>query len=110
MRHEVHDKVSLEIARHVAGGLADHPEWLQLARDNLARWMARNSASPGLMRCYREWLDLLDLPVPEIRRILLDESSEGQRLRQNSPFAGVMKPADLWALKRRIWEDEKTRT
>jgi hypothetical protein len=36
------------------------------------------------------WERLLERPLPEIRRALVDESREGDDLRQNSPFAGLL--------------------
>ncbi len=105
--HRYHDRVSLEMATIVAKGLAVHPEWLTLARDNLRRWSERNADAPGLLRCYAEWQAILDRPVPEIVATLLDKSDNGRRLRTNSPFAGVLGPREVWALKRRI-RDELT--
>lgn len=108
MGHEYQDRVSLEMARRVAAGLEEHPEWLELARANLNRWEARNADSPGLMRCYAEWRAILDRPVPEIRALLTQENDEGQRLRQNSPFVGVLSPAEVWEIKRRHREATRT--
>lgn len=36
------------------------------------------------------WERLLERPLPEIRRALVDESQEADDLRQNSPFAGLL--------------------
>lgn len=101
MQHAVHDLVSLELATRVADGLPMHPEWLDLARENLRRWMIRNADSPGLIRCYREWLAILERSLDEIRAVLIAATDEGQRLRQNSPFVGVLSPSEVWEIKRR---------
>lgn len=87
------------MARRVAAGLADHPEWVALARANLDRWCAVNAGSPSLLRAYREWRTLLDGPVHDIVRVLTAEGDQGQRLRQNSPFVGVLPPETVWAIK-----------
>ncbi len=105
MNHRRQDRVSLEIARRVAAGLADHPEWIETARENLSRWRRLNRDAPGLLRCYQEWDSLLDLPPAEIASRLTAVTDEGQRLRQNSPFAGVLAPATVWDIKRR-YRDE----
>ncbi len=105
MRHEDLDRASLAMARIIAEGLPDHPEWLALARANLERWSARNANAPSLLRCYAEWQRLLEQPVEAIQAILTAESDEGQRLRQNSPFAGVLPPGKVWEIKRRIRDD-----
>jgi len=102
--HAYHDAVSLELARRAADRLDEHPERIALARDNLRRWMERNASAAGLVRCYQEWLAILDRPVDEIQAILLAETDEGQRLRQSSPFAGVVPFREVWAIKREIRE------
>lgn len=110
MRHEVIDRVSLEMAERVAAGLPDRPEWLELARQNLARWRERNAEAPALVRCYEEWEKILERPVREICAILTAPTSEGQRLRQNSPFVGILSPAQVWEIKRRIRENASEST
>jgi len=92
MRHETHDLVSLDLAEQIAAGLPQHSEWIELARSNLKLWMQLNADSPGLLRCYEEWLDLLTQPIEAICAALTAASDEGQRLRRNSPFAGVLSP------------------
>lgn len=100
--HEVQDQVSLELGRRVAAGLAKHPEWLELARANLDRWSRQNHDAPALLRCYDEWRELLSRPPAEIIAILTETSGEGQRLRQNSPFVGVLSPQEVWEIKSRL--------
>ena len=101
MRHEYQDGVSEEMANRIAAGLRQHPEWLETARANLDRWSRRNRDAPGLLRCYAEWRELLDRPTDQICDILTAKTDEGQRLRQNSPFAGVLSPSEVWEIKRR---------
>ena len=101
MGHEYQDRVSLEIARRVAAGLPEYPEWVELARSNLDRWTERNSGTPSLLRNYEEWRILLELPVSELSTVLTAETDEGQRLRQSSPFTGVLSPRAVWDIKRR---------
>jgi len=84
--------------------LEKHPEWIELAKGNLERWSRLNGDAPGLLACYREWQGLLERPAAEISVVLLDPTYEGQRLRQNSPFAGVLSPAEVWNIKGRIHE------
>ena len=40
-----------------------------------------------------------------MRAVLLDESDEGQRLRQNDPFCGVLTPKERWAIYRESAND-----
>jgi hypothetical protein len=102
MSHLIQDAVSLELARRVASGLPQHPEWIELARNNLDRWALQNREAPSLLRCYEEWRELLKRPVAEICALLTAETEEGQRIRQNSPFAGVLPAREVWEIKARI--------
>ena len=102
MSHEVQDAVSLELARRIATGLPQHPDWLDIGRANLERWSRQNRNAASLLRCYAEWQELLARPVAEICEALIAESDKGQRLRQNSPFAGVLPPEEVWEIKSRI--------
>jgi hypothetical protein len=94
------DEISLELARRVAGRLRGHPELLGVARDNLERWSCLNAQAPALLRCYAEWQAILDRPLAEICELLVSGSEEASRLRQNSPFAGVLSAREVWELKR----------
>ena len=102
MQHAVHDEVSLEMGRWVAARLREQPALLQIARDNLARWLRQNADALGLIRCYREWLVILERPSGEICQILETDNEESRRLRQSSPFAGVLPPAEVWSIKAAI--------
>lgn len=100
MPHQTHDRISLALAQRVAAGLPDHPEWIGLALANLEQWSRRNAGAPGLIRSYEEWREILHWPVEEIRSLLISDTEEGQRLRQNSPFAGALSPEEVWEIKR----------
>ena len=101
MSHEVLDAASLEMASRIADGLPEHPEWIDFARANLERWSRLNAGVPSLLRCYSEWQKLLERGVSEVRAILTAETDEGQRLRQSTPFAGVLSPREVWEIKAR---------
>ena len=102
MGHERTDDISLELGRQVAARLRAHPELLQFALDNLDRWTKQNSDAPSLLRCYVEWRQILNRPLEEICNLLGSDSEEARRLRQNSPFAGVLSAREVWELKRRL--------
>lgn len=99
MSHGLIDEISLELGRRTAARLRQQPDLLQLAHDNLAQWSKQNANAPALLRCYAEWRDLLNHPLDEICAVLTSESAEGQRLRQNSPFAGILSAREVWELK-----------
>jgi len=102
MKHSEIDQASLEMARRVADRLRHNPELLEVARTNLQRWSRRNAAVVSLLRCYAEWEDILSRPVDQICDLLCADTNEAQRLRQNSPFAGVLPPAEVWEIKSRF--------
>src|SRR5262245_42200523 len=84
------------------GGHKCHSEWLRLARENLERWSRQHQNVPQLLRCYAEWRELLSRSAAEIAAVLTAETDEGQRLRQNSPFAGALPPEEVWEIKSRF--------
>jgi len=101
--HDVVDQCSLALDRAVADRLKANPALLAHARGNLRRWLARNGDAPGLRRCYEEWLEIVDRqPLEKILELLAAEDEEARRLRQNSPFAGVLPASEVWAIKRRF--------
>ena len=101
MSHEIQDSASFDLAQRIASGLPQHPEWIDLARANLDRWSRVNADAPSLLRCYEEWRKLLQGRVPDICAALTAGTDEGQRLRQNSPFAGILSPDEVWEIKSR---------
>lgn len=102
MNHATIDRVSLELARQVAERVRLHPDLVDAARANLVRWSRQNAFASPLLQCYAEWQDILSRPVDEVCDLLCSETDEGQRLRQNSPFVGVLSPAEVWAIKSRF--------
>jgi hypothetical protein len=88
--------------------LAAHPEWIELAKSNLDRWSRLNSDAPALLASYQEWREILQRPVEEIIATLIATTDEGQRLRQNSPFAGVLSPKEVCQIKRHIHETTRS--
>jgi hypothetical protein len=101
MSHEVQNLTSLELGRRIADGLPQHPEGVDFALANLDRWSRLNASTPSLLRCYEEWQNLLTRDVPEICTVLTAETDESQRSRQNSPFVGILSPAEVWEIKSR---------
>jgi hypothetical protein len=102
MTHELQNAAGLEMGRRVAARLKASPGLLDVARANLDRWSRRNADVPSLLRCYSEWQEILNRPLAEICDLLCAENPEAQRLRQNSPFAGVLSPAEVWTIKSEV--------
>jgi len=92
------DLFNLMLHRAVAEKLRrDEKSVLQIAQDNLNRWLKKNNNFALL-----EWQEILETHAPEeIIKIISQDTDEGQRLRSSSPFAGVLTEAEregIWSL------------
>lgn len=94
--HQEIDRRSLEMVREIVRRIDADPErrGLAHARQVCDRWVRDG------IRSAREWQVLLDLPWERVREVLLDESDEGQRLRQTDPFCGILRPEERWKIYR----------
>lgn len=83
---------SLAMHTVIAQRLLRDPGVLEKARQNLTRW-ARTKTIP-LPLWIKEWESLLERPSAEIAALLSEFSERGARLRQSSPFAGVLSESE----------------
>lgn len=75
--------------------IAREAEVLQIARENLDRWLKSESFADGEGFALLEWQEILKNSTPEkIRKIITADTDEGQRLRSSSPFVGVLSEAE----------------
>jgi len=75
----------------------DEKRVLQIARNNLNRWLKKNKSFALL-----EWREILETHTPnKIIKVISQDTDEGQRLRSSSPFAGVLTEAE----RERIWSE-----
>ncbi len=71
----------------IAEKLLHDPHVLDIARDNIRRWVERN----GPMEVLEQWARLIDSgDKVAILHALVRIDEEGMRLRSSSPFAGVL--------------------
>jgi hypothetical protein len=81
------DERSRALHAKVAEKLRERPSLLTVAEDNLGRWERLRERDPAV----EEWKTLLETtPLPELLRLLTEESENADRLRQSSPFAGIL--------------------
>jgi len=93
--HQRIDQRSLELHRAIAHKLRANPALLEIAHDSLERW----SQTAGRSQPYwDEWRKILARPLPEVLDLLEEESERMTALRQATPFAGVLEPAERWAI------------
>ena len=86
--HRLKEARSLAMHAAIARKINRDPALLDVPRKNLRRWAARWSSRPPLWM--QEWEALLQRPWPELASIITEPSETGARLRQSSPFAGVL--------------------
>ena len=92
--HEWIDERSLALHEAVAARLEAQPQLLEVARANLKRWLDTSPAA-----ALKEWEGLLDrLSLPQLVQLLRSPEEEAVRLRQSSPFAGILSPAERQAI------------
>jgi hypothetical protein len=104
MSHQLIDERSLELHRAIAERLRANPELIDHARRNLERWSLQHRDNPTLKACNDEWIDILNTySFEELMSLLLERSDQAQRLRQNSPFPGILSPREVSEIKRRFY-------
>jgi hypothetical protein len=74
-------------AYHAAVARRLRKDTVARALHQLWRWQEEGTIDP---RYAEAWEQVLRLPLPEIRRVLTDDSQNARDLRQNSPFAGAL--------------------
>ena len=91
MLHQVIDRRSLELNLLIAEKITRNPELLRRAYENIQCYVNRPDASySGKENCL-EWKEILDThSLDEVLEILVQDNDEGQRLRQSSPFTGIL--------------------
>ena len=91
-RHKLLDKVSLAWHTAISNKLARDPTLVKIAIGNLDRWRDQRGYEE---RAYAEWRRILtEEGTDEIIRILSSDSHESDRLRQSTPFTGILTQAE----------------
>ena len=99
MRRSGHARVearSLAMHRVIAEKLRNNPGLLEAAGENIRRWRRQGVD----VTAFAEWEAILGRGVAETVRVLTDPSEGAARLRQSTPFTGVLTPKE----RRRFFE------
>ena len=106
MTHAQIDQINAAQDQLIARKVRRDSRVLALARQNLRRWIRRER---GVARpVFREWERILArLNTAEIARFLRSDTPMARRLRQSSPFAGVLTATERREIRSK---HEKTRT
>lgn len=93
--HEILDDRSLEMDCVIAGKIRADPKLIQVALTNINRWLANPDYSESGRECALEWKSIIDNSSLESLVTLLESNSdEARRLRQSSPFCGILTPEE----------------
>lgn len=104
--HEQIDRRSLKLARAVVSRIDADPsrDGLRQARALCRTWLTTRP-SPAL----EEWDRILSQPWEQVRSVLLDTGERGTRLRQSTPFCGILTPRERWDIYREFERHEASR-
>jgi len=81
--------------RLIAERLREDPSLLSVARAHLSRWRSEGTLATSYIDA---WQTLIDGPMSELLSVITNESETCRALRQTTPFAGLLKPRERWAL------------
>ena len=90
--HRLLEARSLAMHAVIAHKISRDASLLRIPRNNLERWRARWSDS--VPAWFEEWSEIMTRPWPEVAALITDPGENPARLRQSSPFAGVLTPAE----------------
>jgi hypothetical protein len=95
--HEWIDQRSLALDKAIVRKLLAEPALLQRAKDNLQRWIQQRR--PAVPQVLVEWQEILETwPFEKIIELLSSSEQEACRLRQSSPFCGILSEEERTAI------------
>ena len=102
------DRRSLALHEAIARRLIEDPDRvLERARQTLLLMTGRQ---PGAAPLLREWEAILRRPPSEVADVLVDPHPRARELRQVTPFAGILSPAERTRVYTRFAESEEARS
>jgi hypothetical protein len=85
---------SLAMHAVIARKIERDPTLLAIAHRNVERWRIRwKDAPPAWLE---EWQEVLKQPWQHIAALITEPSENGARVRQSSPFAGILTNKERW--------------
>jgi hypothetical protein len=94
--HRLLEARSLAMHALIARKIELNPTLLAIAHRNIERWSARRKhGSPAWLD---EWREVLKQPWQHIAALITEPSEQGARVRQSSPFAGVLTNEERWRI------------
>lgn len=94
--HRLLEARSLAMHAVIARKIERDPRLLQIARNNVERWNIQQRAdAPAWLS---EWRQILEQPWENIAALITEPSENGARLRQSTPFAGILTNQERWRI------------
>jgi hypothetical protein len=93
--HQRIDRRSLAMHQAIADKLRANPSLLAVATENLDRWSSANGRSQPY---WDAWREILSRPPEEVLALMVEDSERMTAMRQVTPFAGILTPAERWAI------------
>ena len=85
--HDRLDEIRRQSHMAIAAKIDADIALLEVSRKNIRRWAGQMGRMPA---AYAEWLEVLERPWPEIRHILVSPDENSVRMRQSTPFSGIL--------------------
>lgn len=104
--HQRLSRRSLDFHRLIADRVRKQPALLDIARANLAHWRC---AAPTRAGYLAEWENILAQGMQHALSVATEQSETADRLRQSTPFAGLISPRERWEFLR-LWNDRNSST
>lgn len=82
--------------RAIRDKIEANPGLLEIPHRNIARWKARTRGP--VPHYLEEWREILAGDWRDVAKFMVSDSDRATRLRQSSPFAGVLTPAERKAI------------
>lgn len=94
--HQFLDRLALAFHLAVAARLTIAPDLvLRQARENLNHWLKLHTPNSRTGKSLLEWQKLIESRSLDVLLAkMTEDTDEGQRLRQSSPFVGVLSPQE----------------
>jgi hypothetical protein len=94
--HRLLEARSLAMHAVIARKIERDPTLLAIAHRNVERWCIRwKDAPPAWLG---EWQEALKQPWQQIAALITEPSENGARVRQSSPFAGILTNEERWRI------------
>jgi hypothetical protein len=94
MDHLRIEERSIALHRVIAGRIRENSALLEVARENLWRWILEG----GERSYWKEWEKLLEGPLEGLLAFMVSPAEKARWLRQSSPFCGILTPQERWKI------------